>query len=121
MAPKISVESDYILIEPQEIEFWEMWEAVGRLFKMPEYLDKPTIWLFSDKPLNIAYSDLYRLKDFISKHYPKGAKKVNKTAIVVTTGLHLGLAKSFANIAKDLPFEIRIFSEFPSAQYWITE
>ena len=120
MPPIISLKKDYILIEPQENEYWEIWEAVGKLIKMPEYLDKNTIWLFSDKPLHIDFSDLYKLKDFIAEHYPQGDKYHNKTAIVAKMGLHLGLAESFAKIANDLPFEIRVFSDLQSAEDWIT-
>jgi len=37
MTPKMTIKKDYILIKPQENEYWEIWEATGRLLKIPEY------------------------------------------------------------------------------------
>ena len=44
-----------------------------------------------------------------------------KTAIVVETGLHLGIAEEFARIVKDLPCDIRVFSNIRSAEDWISK
>jgi hypothetical protein len=121
MAPKLTIKKDYILVEPQENEYWEIWEAVGRLLKMPEYPDKNDIWVFHDGPIKLSYEAMYKLRDLIKEHYPENATR-SKTAIVLATklGLQMALAKSFALIASDLPYEIRIFTNLGSAEDWIS-
>jgi hypothetical protein len=120
MAPKLTIKKDYILVEPQRNEYWEIWETIGRLIKMPEYQDKNDIWVFHEGPIDIVYDDLYKLRDFIEKNYPENATR-SKTAMVVALGLHASLAESFALIAKDLPYEIKVFFDLQSAEDWITE
>jgi hypothetical protein len=66
------------------------------------------------------YADLYKLKEFIKENYPVKATR-SKTAMVVASKLHASLAELFAQIAKDLPYEIKIFSDLRSAEDWITE
>jgi hypothetical protein len=58
MSVKIINKKDYILVELQTIEYWEIMEALGRLFKMPEYLEKNTIWVSSAERLNLSYDHL---------------------------------------------------------------
>ena len=118
MAPKLTIKKDYILVEPQENDYWVIWETVGRLLKIPEYPDKNAVWVFQDRPLNLDYADLHNLKEFIKKNYPEGATR-SKTAIVVTSELHTSLAELFAQIAKDLPYEIRVFSDMQAAEDWV--
>ena len=120
MAPKITIKKDYILVEPQANSYWEIWEAVGRLLKMPEYPDKNVIWVFQESPINLVYDDLYKLKDFIQENYPANATR-SKTAMVAVTGLHSSLVELFAQIANELPYEIRVFSDMQSAEEWIVE
>lgn len=43
----------------------------------------------------------------------------NKTAIVVASGVQAAIANFFIQIAKDLPFEIKVFSDFQAAEDWI--
>ena len=119
MTPKLTIKKDYILIEPQENEYWEIWEAIGRLLKIPEYPDKNVIWVFHGGPIDLVYDDLYKLKDFINENYPENATR-SKPAMVVVSGLHASLAESFAQIAKDLPYEIKVFTDLQSAEEWIT-
>ena len=120
MAPKITDKKDYILVEPQENEYWEIWEAIGRLLKMPEYPDKNDIWIFHEGPLDLVYDDLYKLRDFIKENYPQNTTR-SKTALVVESGLQKAMAESFAQIAIDLPYEIKVFSDIQSAEDWIAE
>lgn len=119
MPAKISIKEAYILVEPQSNEYWELIEALGRLFKMPEYLEKNTIWLSPDDRISVTYDDLYKIRDVIAGHFPKGFKPDNKTAIVVKTGLQDSMAYLYAKIAESLPFETCVFSDFQSAEDWI--
>ena len=119
MPLKITIKSNYILVEPQTNSYWEILEAFGRLFKMPEYLDKNTIWVMSEGPIEGSYDDLYKFRDFASKHYPKNAKQGNKSAIVVKTGLIKGLIDLWAKIAEDIPYEIKVFSDIRDAEEWL--
>ena len=88
---------------------------------MPEYGDKNTIWVIPDARIQAGYDELYELRDFIAEHYPKGNKTDNKTAIVVKPGIAGALADSWINIAKNLPYEIRVFTHFKAAEKWIIE
>ena len=119
MPAKITIKEAYILVEPQSTEYWELMEALGRLFKMPEYLEKNTIWLSPDDRLRVSYEDLYKIRDVIAKFYPKSTKQNNKTAIVVKTGLQDSVADSYAKIIEGLPFEAGVFFDLQSAEDWI--
>lgn len=119
-APKIIVKKDYILVEPKEIDYWEIWEGIGAELNLPKFPEKNDIWVFHDGPVHLTYVDLYRLKDFIQKNYPEDAKR-NKTALVVETGIHKAMAEFFIQIGEDLPFEIRVFSDFQAAEDWILD
>jgi hypothetical protein len=118
MAPRFTVKSDYILVEPRTNEYWEIWETIGRLIKMPEYPHKNAIWLFTEAPVQISYDDLYTFKDFIKDNYPSNATK-SKTALVVESKLRAGLAELFAEIAEDLPYKIKVFSNLKAAEVWV--
>ena len=121
MHERIITKKQYIRVEPAANELWEFLETLGNLFKMPEYRNKNTIWVIPELPIQGGYDDLYKLRDFISRHYPKGDKPDNKTAIVAKTGFLGALAESWAEIARDLPYEIRAFNSFQAAEAWIIE
>jgi hypothetical protein len=118
MAPKITIKKEYILVEPETVEFWEIVESAGIVRNLPEFSEKNDIWLFRESPIQLVYEDLYKLKDIIQKIYPENVKR-NKTAIVVGSGLQSALAESFRQIADGLPFEIQIFTDFQAAEDWI--
>jgi len=59
-------------------------------------------------------------KNFAQKYYPKN-NNGKKTAKVVETGLQPSLAELYAEIGKDLPRELGVFSDFKSAEDWIIE
>jgi hypothetical protein len=121
MSAKITLKNAYILVEPQSIDYWELIEALGRLFKMPEYLEMNTIWDFPDDRINATYEQLYKIRDFIADYFPKGSKQDNKTAIVVKTGLQDSMADSYTKIVEDLPFEASVFPDLKSAEDWIVQ
>jgi len=121
MSAKITLKNTYILIEPQSIDYWEIIEALGRLFKMPEYFEMNTIWDLPDDRINATYDQLYKIRDFIADYFPKGSKQGNKTAIVVKTGLQDSLADSYTKIIEDLPLEASVFADLKSAEDWIVQ
>jgi hypothetical protein len=63
---------------------------------------------------------LQKLKDVIKENYPENAR-INKTAIVVESGLQKSLAESFTKIAEDLPQEFKVFSNLQDAEDWVKE
>ena len=119
MAAKIINKKDYILVQPQELDYWEIFESLGKLFKKPEYLEKSVIWIFREGQLKLTYDDLYKIKAFVNKHYPENAKPDKKVAIVVETGLHTAMAKDYASIIGSPAPEFRVFSDLASAEDWI--
>jgi hypothetical protein len=121
MAPEISILKNYILMEASRgFDYWEIMEGIGMLLNMQEYPEKNDIWVFRDGPIRLYYDDLYNIRDFLKQNYHEDSIR-SKTAIVAETGIIFGVAESFAQIAKDLPYEIRIFSDIQSAENWITE
>jgi hypothetical protein len=119
MSPKITNKKDYILIEPKEgTDYSEIQRAVGRLFYVDEIPEKNRIWIFREGPEKFSYDNLHKLRDIIKENYPKD-HKINKTAIVIESEFQSSMAESFSQIAKDLPFEIRIFSDFQAAEDWV--
>ena len=121
MTSKITLESekDYILVEPEAGNYWEICECFGRELKVPEYPDKNAIWSFPDVPLKLIYDELYKISEIICNNYPKNAKPDRKVAIVVQTGLHMALAKEYVKIVEDLPIKFQVFSDLRSAEEWI--
>ncbi len=121
MSPEITINKDYNLVEPKEgINYREIRRAVARLFYASEIPEKNGIWVFREGQEKFSYDDLYRLKDLIKENYPKDVK-INKTAIVVESDFQSRVAESFRQIAEDLPFEIRVFSDFRAAENWVKE
>jgi len=120
MAPKITVKKDYILVEPKEIDYWQIWEGIGKVRNLPEFSQKNDIWVFHDSPITLTYVDLHKLKEYIEEIYPEDVTR-SKTAIVIATGLQSAMASFFSEIAKDLPFEIKVFSDFQAAEDWIID
>jgi hypothetical protein len=119
MVTQITIKKDYILVEPRENEFWEIWETLGRLLKMPEYPDKNVIWIFREGRLKMAYDDLYRLRDLLVENFPENVKPDKKVALVVETGLYTALAKEYIKLVEVLPIEFKVFSGLRPAEDWI--
>ncbi len=120
MPLNITKSDDYILAEYSTgMDYWEIMDGISKLFSIPEFKDKNDIWLFRDGQIKILYSDLNNIKDSVEKLHPKGSRG-KKTAIVTETGLQHSLATLYSDIGKDLPREIRVFSDLSSAKDWVT-
>ena len=118
---KITTKENYILVEPSKgVDFLELSLVLTKLLSLPEITDKHDVWVFREGKMAIAYTDLYKIKDYISHNCPPCSKE-KKTAIVVETGLQRSLAELYVNMEAELPHEIRIFSDFKSAEEWIVE
>ena len=118
MSPEITIKEDYILIEPKKgTDYSEIQRGVARLFYVNEIPEKNRIWVFREGPENFSYDDLHKLRDIIKENYPND-HKINKTAIVIESEFQSSMAESFRQVAKDLPFEIRIFSDIQAAEDW---
>ena len=116
---KITIEDNYILVESLGgMVYWEIMEGISKLFAMPEFKDKNDLWLFRDGQLKIMYSDLHSIKGLVEKVYPTDSRG-KKTAIVAQTGVQQSLATLYSDLAKDLPREIKVFSDLKSAKEWL--
>ena len=101
------------------MDYWKILEALPALFfLMLEFNDKDDIWVFSRGQMKILYSDLYTIKDVAGRLHPKESQG-RKTAIVTEIDLQQGLASMYSDIAKDLPREIKVFSDLKLAEDWI--
>ena len=121
MAPKITIKKDYILVEPTEgIDLREIQQGVARLFYVEGIPEQNRIWVFREGPLNLSLEDLPKLRDIIEENYPSDAR-INKTAIVVESGVQADLAEAFTQIAVDLPQQFRVFSNLADAEAWIKQ
>ena len=118
---KIIIEKGYIVIKPPDgINFWDIFMALGKLIPMSEFQDKIDIWVFREGAVDIAYPDLNKIKEIGNKFYPKNAKG-KKTAIVIATESHRKLAELYIDLSGEHSRKIRIFSDFNSAENWVTE
>jgi hypothetical protein len=121
MTLEITDKNDYILVEPSEgMDYWEILEAIPALFLMPQFKDKDDIWVFSKGQMKIHYSDLHTLKGVAKKLHPEESNG-RKTAIVTETGSQQALASIYSDIGKDLPREIKVFSDLKLAEDWIKQ
>ena len=119
MSPEITHKRDYILIEPKAgTDYSEIQRAVGRLFYVDEIPEKNRIWVFREGPEKFSFDDLHKLRDIIKENFPND-HKINKTAIVIESDFQSSMAESFRQIAQDLPFEMRVFSDFQAAEDWV--
>jgi hypothetical protein len=115
---EIISEKDYILVvQPDGLNFWEIFLALGRLIQMSEFREKNDIWIFRKGHVDFLYADLFRLIDFIKTHCTARTKR-KKTAIVVETMTQLSLAVSYANMSRNLPCKIKVFTDFRAAEEW---
>lgn len=121
MSPKITIKKDYILLEPKEgIDFREIQRGIARLFYAEGIPQQNRIWVFRQGRENLSYDDLNKLKYIIKEFAPAGMK-INKTALVVESGLQTSLAESFTKIAADLPQKFRVFSNLTDAEDWVKD
>jgi len=119
MPVKITNQYDYILVEfPAGMDYWEIMEGIPKLVSMPEFKEKNDIWVFRDGKMQILYTDLYNIKDSAEKFCPDCSKD-KRTAIVTETGIQHSVATLYSDIGKDLPREIKVFSDLESATDWI--
>jgi len=109
---------DYIMVVPPEgLNFWEIFLALGQLIQMSEFREKNDIWIFRKGHVDFLYADLFKLIDFVKTHCTAKTKR-KKTAIVVETRMQLSLAESYANMGRDLPRMIKVFTDFKAAEEW---
>ena len=114
-------QKDYIIVKPQEAEYWEILVTFGNLLKTADYPNKNIIWDFRNLSLKTTYEDLYKIKDLVKNQYPEHAKPDRKVAIVAEGSFNLALAQEYKRIAKELPPEFKIFSDLNSAKDWISQ
>ena len=120
MPLNITNSDDYILAEYSTgMDYWEIMDGISKLFSIPEFKDKNDIWVFRDGQMRMLYTDLHNIKNSVEQLHPKESK-ANKTAILTETGLQHSLATLYSDIGKDLPREIRVFSDLNSAKDWVT-
>lgn len=121
MTLEITDKEDYLLVEPSEgMDYWEILEAIPAVFLMPQFKDRDDIWVFRKGQMKIHYSDLNTLKGVAEKLHPEESNG-RKTAIVTETGSQQALASIYSDIGKDLPREIKIFSDLKLAEDWIKQ
>jgi hypothetical protein len=121
MSPEITIKKDYVLIEPEEgLNYREIQRSVARLFYFGGIPNKNRIWVFREGPEEFSEEALHKLRDIIKENYPKD-HNINKTALVVESEFQSNMAESFSQIAKDLPFKIKVFSDLQAAENWVKE
>lgn len=121
MPMNITNNDDYILAEYSGgMDYWEILEGISKIFSMPEFKVKNDIWKFKAGQMKILFSDLYNIKDSVKKLYPESSTG-KKTAIVTENGIQHSLATLYSDIGKNLPREIKVFSDLKSAIDWIKQ
>ena len=119
MALKITFKKNFIILEPEAgTDFRQIRSGLARLYYVPGLPEKNRIWLFRDGPENVTGEDLESLRDFIQENYPPDAQ-LNKTAIVIESEFQANMASAFKQLVAELPFDIRIFTDFQAAEAWV--
>ena len=119
MELEITNKDDYILVETAKgMDSQEIIEGISKLFSMPEFKDKNDLWVFRSGKVKMMHADLDNIIEFAEKLYPSDSK-ATKTAIVAYSAVQHSLAVLYADIGKNLPREIRPFSDLKSAEAWI--
>ena len=117
---KITTRKNYILIKPSKgIDFFEVLFGVSKLISATKFHHRNHVWVFRKGKMTIAYTDLYKIKEYVRNNFPKCTKQI-KTAIVAETGMQRSLAELYAKIEEDLPHEIRVFPDLRLAEEWLT-
>ena len=111
--------NDYIIVQPQEAEYFEILNIFGNLLKTAGSENKDIIWDFRNAPLKMDYAQLSKLKEVIKDNYPTHTKPDRKLALVVEGGFNSALAKEYIRIANGMGPEYKIFSDLDSAEEWI--
>jgi len=118
---EIILQKDYILVKPPEgVNFWDIFMTLGKFVSKPEFQDKNDIWLLSDGMVNLNFSDLQKINDFLRENIPKFAIG-KKSAIVASTGFQRGLVETFVTVWKEYPRKIKVFSDLKEAEEWLKE
>jgi hypothetical protein len=116
---EITLQKDYILVKPPEgVNFWDIFMTLGKFIAKPEFQDKNDIWLLRDGSVNLNFSDLQKINDFVRDNIPKFAIG-KKSAIVVSTGYQRGLVETFVTVWKEYPRKIKVFSDLKEAEDWV--
>lgn len=119
MSLKFNSHKDYILIQSTSgIDYFEIVEGISKLISLPEFKNKKDIWIFESGIVNIAYSDLNKIKLLVEKICPRFSKKA-RTALVVKNDFQQAVCMLYSDICKDLNQDIRVFTNFESAKDWI--
>jgi len=118
---EIILQKDYILVKPPEgVNFWDIFMTLGKFISKPEFQDKNDIWLLSDGMVNLNFSDLQKINDFLRKNIPKFAIG-KKSAVVASTGYQRGLVETFVTVWKEYPRKLKVFSDLKEAEEWLKE
>jgi hypothetical protein len=118
---EIVPQKDYILVKPPEgVNLWDIFMTLGKFIAKPEFQDKNDIWLLGDGRVNLNFSDLQKINDFLRENIPQLAIG-KKSAIVVSTGFQRGLVETFVALWKEYPRKIRVFSDLKDAEEWVKE
>jgi len=118
---EVILQKDYILVKPPAgVNFWDIFMTLGKFIAKPEFQDKNDIWLLRDGSVNLNFSDLQKINDFLRKNIPQFAIG-KKSAIVVSTGYQRGLVETFVTVWKEYPRKIKVFSDLKEAEEWVKE
>ena len=80
----ITVKAGHILVELKEVDYWQIWDAIGQAYNWTESYGKDEIWVLSKGPVGLTDA-FQKLKDFINDFYPEDVTR-SKTAGGINQG-----------------------------------
>lgn len=112
--------NDYLYVSMRgEMSAAEVHAAVLSAVARDDYFYLNTIYELEMKSVTLGLADLRSLRDKITAAYPAGALR-NKTALVSSNELICIVGEIWADVAKDLPYEVQVFQTLEEAEAWIS-
>lgn len=117
---KITQNSDHLLVEFQEdFDFFTIEAIIRDETRLAEYAGMNDIWLIGKHRSLLTLDELETMATDFKCMCPQDASR-EKTAIVVEQGLTEAIVELWIKeLAKKVPFEIRIFHTLEEAEDWL--
>ena len=94
--------------------------ALKEVMSHPNYPHKNAIYDYRKATIGLSGFEFPEIVKYVELLYPQQTTRT-KTAIIVSSGLQIGIMEAYKDIGKNLPFEIEIFWDIETAEKWVTE
>ncbi len=93
--------------------------AISQLMQHPEYIDKHSLWDFSEANMGISIEDLQEIVGILRLYKPKQKNFANKSALLVPGQMNNAMVNLFVTMSKLLPIKYRVFKDWNKAEEYL--